>query len=273
MIVLDSLAKSKQGLARSNNNESDILRARPSLSFLPPREASSNANIVSAYSNCSFGNMSLSYGDTTKSLRNREVFLTGLGIDFRDLVCAKQIHSDRVRYITEKDKGSGAKSCEASIPDTDAFVTDKKNIPLAIFTADCLSIFLYDAAGPAIGIIHAGWRSTKEGIAAKTVKAMRELFSTYPNDLAVFFGPCIRSCCYEVGKGFDSFFANSIIRRDGRFFLDLAGQNRDELLGLGVKEQNIFDSNICTFCRSDEFFSFRKDSDACGRSMSVIMLK
>lgn len=232
----------------------------------------SNANLISAYSRRSFGNMSLFYGDTSKALGNREAFLSGLGIDYKALVCARQVHSDCVICITEKDKGRGALSYEDSIPDTDAFVTDKKNIPLAIFTADCLSIFLYDAARPAIGIVHAGWRSTKKGIAVRAVKLMQELFSTCPEKLSVGFGPAIRSCCYEVARDFNKEFSSGIIKKNKRYFLDLAMLNRDGLLGLGVKEENIFDSNICTFCRNDEFFSFREEGNSCARTMSVIML-
>jgi YfiH family protein len=230
-------------------------------------------NIVYAFSTRIFKNMSLSYGDTTDSLSNRMNFLAGLDIDYRNLVCAKQIHASSIRYATQKDKGRGALSYDDAIPDTDGFMTDKRNLPLAIFTADCLSIFLYDPRTPAIGIIHAGWRSTKENITVKAVQLMQEKFNTRAFDLCAWLGPAIRSCCYEVGSDFNKFFSSGLIEKNKRYYLDLPLINKKQLLGLGVKEDNISDPGICTSCRNNEFFSFRKEGENCGRIMSVIMLK
>jgi len=217
-------------------------------------------------------NMSLSYGDTRNSLDNRKDFLQGLGIDFQNLVCAKQIHKGNVRYVTEQDKGRGALSCETSIPDADALITDKKNLPLVVFTADCLSVFLYDPIKPAIGLVHAGWRSSKEDLTAKTLRLMQEQFNTRISDLYAGFGPAIRTCCYEVGQDFQEYFGQNVINRGSRYYADLAGINKKQLLESGVKEKNIFDSQICTSCRNVEFFSYRKDRKDYGRIMSVIML-
>jgi len=217
--------------------------------------------------------MSLYYGDTHDALENRADFLSILGIDYRDLVCAKQVHGDTVRYIGKKDLGKGALAYDNAIAGTDAFVTDKLNIPLAIFTADCLSVFLYDPETPAIGLVHAGWRSTKAGILAKTIEFMQDKFDTTAQNLIVNFGPAIRRCCYEVGKEFKEFFPKDTIGSGRKYYLDLAGINRGQLLGSGISEANISDSNICTCCRSDEFFSFRREGNNCGRMISVAMLR
>lgn len=229
--------------------------------------------LICAFSHRRPGNMSLSYGDTGSSLAHRKEFLEFLGINWRDLVCAKQVHSHRIQYVTEKDKGKGAKVYTDAIADTDALMTDKKGVPLAIFTADCLPIFLYDPGRPAIGLVHAGWRSTKDGVASGAVQLMQKLFKTDAAALRAGFGPSIRSCCYEVSKDFRGYFPGEVIERDNRYFLDLAQINKKQLCGLGVKEEHIFDSRICTFCRNEEFFSYRKEGEACGRLMSVAMLK
>lgn len=206
-------------------------------------------------------------------MSNRKNFLSTLGIDYRDLVCAKQIHSNYARYVREEDRGKGALSYDSSIADTDALVTNKRNLPLAVFTADCLSIFLYDPATPAIGLIHAGWRSAKENITAKAIQLMQEKFNTKTLDLYVGFGPAIRDCCYEVSRDFNDFFPRDIIERDNRYYLDLLQINKRQVLDSGVKENNILDSKICTYCRNKEFFSHRKEGKACGRLISVMMLK
>lgn len=230
-------------------------------------------DIVCAVSKRASGNMSLCYGDTRDSLINRKVFLNELGINYQDLVCAKQVHKSDVRYVEEIDKGKGALSYESSIADTDAFITDKTNLPLAVFTADCLPVFLYDAENSAIGLVHSGWRGACENIASKTVQLMIEKFNTQPKHLYAAFGPCIRSCCYEVGEEFKDFFSYGLIERDNRYYFGLAEVNKKELLSLGVKDTNIFDSNICTSCRNEEFFSYRKEGKNCGRTISVVMLK
>lgn len=230
-------------------------------------------HIILATSQRHHKNMSLCYGDTTDSLKNRQDFLEGLGIDYQNLICASQVHGSSVRYVKEKDRGKGALSYDSSIPDTDALITDIWNLPLAIFTADCPSIFLYDPITPAIGLIHAGWRSTKENITTKTIQLIQQEFNVKPSKLFVGFGPAIRSCCYEVGGEFNNFFSGYTIKRSDRYYLDLVAVNKKQLLDLAVKETNIFDSEICTSCQNDEFFSYRKEGKTCGRQMSVIMLK
>lgn len=231
------------------------------------------AKVIHAFSNRSHGNMSLSYADTRSSLENRSRFLSGLGIDFRSLVCAKQVHSGVVSYVREEDKGRGALTYEASIPGTDAFVTDKKNIPLAIFTADCLSVFLYDPNKPAVGLVHAGWRSSNENILGKAIAMMQKEFGANPEDILLSFGPAIRECCYEVSGDFSGFSKGDLIKRGSRFYLDLAKINKTQAKSCGIKDENVADKRLCTCCRNEEFFSFRKEKDACGRMLSVIMLR
>lgn len=228
--------------------------------------------LICATSSRHQGNMSLVYGDTKGALKNREYFLQGLGINYQDLVCARQVHGSCARYVRDEDKGRGV-SYGTAVADTDALVTDKKNLALAVFTADCLSIFLYDAKTPAIGLIHAGWQSTKENIAAKTLRLMQREFHTRLEDLSVGFGPAIRSCCYEVGGDFADFFPDGLTTRNNRYYLDLVGINKKQILASGAQEVNIFDSCHCTSCQNKDFFSYRKEGKNCGRMMSVIMLK
>ena len=233
-----------------------------------------NLNLLSAFSTRILGNMSLFYGDTRDALENRKNFLKGLDIDYRDLVCTKQVHGSVARYIQDKDTGKGALSYDNAISDTDALITNKKNVPLSIFSADCLSVFLYDSKTHSIGLVHAGWRSSKGNILGETVKLMQEKFNTKVEDLYVTFSPAIRDCCYEVGGDFADFFSPEyLIKRDKRYYLDLVGINKKQLLGLGAKDKNIFDSKICTACRNEEFFSYRKEGSSCGRMMSIMMLR
>lgn len=247
------------------------LKSAPKIRFPVPNPAESD--FIWALSGRACGNMSLFYGDTRYSLNNREGFLKKLGVDYRDLVCAKQAHGSRISYADEGYIGKGALDYEDSITDTDAFITDKKNIPLAIFTADCLSIFIYDSQKPAIGLVHAGWRGTKENLAAKTIQLMQEEFNSRPSLLRISFGPAIRSCCYEVKEEFADFFGSAVTKRGRRYYMDLAQANISQILDCGAKEENIFDPKICTSCANEEFFSYRREGNSCGRMMTIAMLK
>lgn len=231
------------------------------------------SEIVCGFSLRYSGNMSLCYADTKDSLQNRKVFLEDLGIDYQTLVCAQQQHGSRVKIVKKIDIGSGALSYATAIPDTDALVTSEKKLPLAVFTADCLSVFLYDSNHKSIGLVHAGWRSSKENIVVKTLKVMQEGFNTRTKDVYAAFGPVIRNCCYEVGQEFKYIFPSDLTEKDGRLYLDLIKINKKQLLDCAVKETNIFDLNLCTSCQSRDLFSFRKEGSSCGRMMSVIMLR
>ncbi len=217
--------------------------------------------------------MSLSYGDTSNALVHRRDFLAGLDIDCRDLVCAKQVHASHIACVAESHRGRGALDYVDAVPDTDAFVTNRLNVPVAIFTADCLSVFIYAPGIRALGLVHAGWRSSKDEICVKTVRLMREKFGADPADMHAVLGPCLRACCYEVGEEFNGYFPAEVSSRQGKYYLDLAGINKKQLIAGGIRQGHIVDTGICTSCQNDEFFSFRREGKGAGRMMSVMMLK
>jgi YfiH family protein len=238
-----------------------------------PLEKFALKGVISAFSMRQDGNMSLCYGDTRGALENRKKFLSCLGIDYRDLICAKQVHGKNVVYVRQENKGSGALDYENSLSDADGFLTDGKNIPIAILTADCLSVFIYDPARPAVGVLHAGWRSTEENICAQGVNMMREKFGSQPDKLLVGFGPSIRVCCCKMDNDFKSNFPFGLIKKADGLYLDIALINRRQLVDCGVKQDNIFDPQLCTFTENKNFFSFRKEAEGAGRMISVVMLR
>ncbi|MBU1998630.1 MAG: peptidoglycan editing factor PgeF [Candidatus Omnitrophota bacterium] len=232
-----------------------------------------NQDFIYGFSERRLGNMSFSYGDIQGSLSNRKVFLGRLGIDCRDLVCARQVHSGIVRQVSVKDKGCGAQDYGSSIKDTDAFITDEKNVPLAIFTADCFPVFIYDSKSRSIGLAHAGWRGCRDRIVVNTILLMRKVFKSLPEDIYIAFGPGIGSCCYQIGRECADYFPNDVKKMDGLYYLDLIGANLRQLKELGIDETHIYDSGICTYCRNNSFFSYRKEGQEAGRMMSIMMLK
>lgn len=237
-----------------------------------PLEPAGIKRLVSAFSSRPDGNMSLSYGDLFASLDNRKAFLGKLDIDAAELVCAKQVHGKNVEYAGRDLAGRGALDYESALAGTDGLITDKKNLPLAVFTADCLSVFVYDPRTPALGLLHAGWRSSESDIAGECVRLMQEKFASLPEELLVGFGPAMRACCYEVAGDFRSNYPSCLLERGGRRYLDIAMINRMQLMERGVRAENIFDRSLCTYCSKGKFFSFRREAQSSGRMLSVMML-
>ena len=90
------------------------------------------------------------------------------------------------------------------------------------------------------------------------------------DDIKIYLGPSIKSCCYEikndVAKYFDQKF---IIKNNQKLFLDLESKINDDLSKMGIKSSNIFMSNICTY-ENKNFCSYRRDYDKAGRMYSII---
>ncbi len=177
----------------------------------------------------------------------------------------RQVHGNRVVCL-EKEKN------EPQNNDADGFVTRQKNLPLMVRTADCLSIFLYDPKTKSIGLVHAGWKGTQKNIAARAVLAMKKHFQANPPDIKVVLGPCIQSCCYEVGKEFKDIFPQETFQQGEQFFLDLAQVNLHQLEDSGVDLKNVWDCGLCTSCEAS-LFSHRREGEKAGRMLSVMMLK
>ena len=140
------------------------------------------------------------------------------------------------------------------IPGADGLLTDKKGICLVVFTADCLPVFLISDDASATGLLHCGWRGLCRGIISESLRKEIAVKKLDPNRLTVIFGPSIGKCCYEVDSGFWQNFPDC---RNERTF-DLEGYARKQLADLGVKNRNIYSVNICSACRSDVAFSYRR---------------
>ncbi len=231
-----------------------------------------NPDLVCAFSNKDDQNMALAYGDISNVLLHRNNFLKRMNINYRDLICAKQVHGNNVEFVSNEDRGKGAALYETAIAGTDALITNQSKLPLAIFTADCLPLYIYDSVNKGIGMVHAGWRGSQKNIAGKTLDLMQEKFKTKPEDVLAGFGPALRSCCYEVGAEFKNIFSLGILEKGGSFYLDLVEINRRQLTAKGVNPNNIEDSWICTACQNKDYFSYRREGKSAGRILNVIML-
>jgi YfiH family protein len=159
-------------------------------------------------------------------------------------------------------------------------ITDVEGIGLAVFSADCIPVLLYDAVRKIVGAVHAGWRGTALGIAEKAVCAMRENFGCDPGNITAAIGPGISSCCFETSDDVpDAMYAalgneaEPYLKQDGlKWHVDLKGLNACFLRRAGLPEAQIDISNYCTACRPDLFWSHRKLGEARGSQAAVIAL-
>ena len=182
-----------------------------------------------------------------------------------DLIVLKQVHSATV-IVARDPAGSNPPGIGDALVG-DALVTNQPGLALPIRTADCVPILLADTRNHAIAAIHAGWRGSAARIAEAAIKRMRAEFGTEPTGVLAALGPAIGVCCYSVGE--------EVARQFGyrrAMNLDLAEENRKQLLAAGVPEAGIETLAICTRCDSQRFHSYRRDREDAGRQISFIRI-
>ena len=191
----------------------------------------------------------------------------------KNLTSNIQIHSDIVNtvdYLNIGDKNEG-----------DALVTNLENVPLLIFTADCVPVAIIDKNKKAIGLAHAGWKGTYSEIAKKTIEKMKELYNSNSEDLICVIGASIGECCYEVSEDlynkFSDKFKSNVDRlysiNNNKYYLNLQNINKHSLKDIGVKEENIINLDICTNCNSNKFHSYRAHNQTPRRIGTVLEIK
>lgn len=222
-------------------------------------------NCLAAFSS---GRLNLAVSDNPDFEKNKRIFLRSLNIAAKNIIYSKQVHGSKVLVVTKKERAS-----LDNVSGYDAIITQEKQLGLAVFTADCLSIFILDAKNMVAAIAHAGWRGARDNIVSAVLGMFRDRFSSRMENIICGFGPSIRSCCYEVGSEFENHFCEGLIKRNGRIFLDLIKVNSLQLVKAGVLKDNISDSGFCTSCQCQDFFSYRKDGPCAGRMISLIMIK
>jgi YfiH family protein len=224
---------------------------------------------------------------------NRKRFQAAAGVSDLSLVSLHQIHSDVVRIFD----ATPSKQCKG-----DALATNREALLLGVRTADCSPVLVVDSKKRVVAAIHAGWRGTLARIVAKTIGQIQMEFGSDPKDLIAAIGPTIGGCCYQVGTEVAADFAAKFSNASEFFdelrtgdepnplqwlnmmppghqpppkkvLLDLKKANKLQLLEAGVRDQNIFVSDLCTSCDVDRLFSYRKEGPTSGRLLSVIAIR
>jgi polyphenol oxidase len=198
---------------------------------------------------------------------NRARFLSAADMPGWPVLKLKQVHSDTIHNMTDTTAANEAK-------EGDAAVTQLGGAVLAVQTADCVPILLADQEGRAVAAIHAGWRGTALRIAEKSVARLVREYGIPADRFLAVIGPHNAVCCYEVGEEVVKAISDpaAIVRKPewAKPHLNQAVANQRQLIGAGIPENQIVVSNLCTRCRSDLFYSYRRDGKRAGRMLSVI---
>lgn len=191
------------------------------------------------------------------------------------LLSVKQVHGTDVlildRPISEGDRFAGG---------WDALVTDQPGVTVAVRTADCVPVLLYDRRKKAVAAIHAGWRGAVAGIVPRTIELMASKFKVLESDLRVSIGPSAGPCCYEVDEtvlaplrsgGADW---GGVLHDDHgtKARLDLKALVRKQVARIGIQSKHITAVNLCTICHRDLFYSYRREGRVNGTMLSGIAL-
>ncbi len=203
--------------------------------------------------------------------RNRAVLATALGTEHVQLYIPHQIHEANILQVTSH-------TSKDDLINTDALITNQPGICIAVMSADCVTIILYDKRNRCTGAVHAGWRGTVAKILEKTLHDMNAKFGTKGEDVIAGIGPSVCQESYEVGEEVIGSIYNAFGKASGLVIpkgnnkgnLDLWKANKLQLLEFGLLASHIELSNLCTVKNNNHFFSARK-GDA-GRFAAGIML-
>ena len=192
--------------------------------------------------------------------------------NYTNLMYNTQVHGAAVRIIKTMDdkENNGEKA--------DGLVTSLKNVPLLIFTADCVPLVFYDKEKEVVGLAHAGWRGTYDNIAEEIIEILVNDYNCEKENIKVIIGPSVSGDSYEVSYELVEKFAvhnidNYYKKLEDKYYLDLWAINKGLLKRAGILDKNITLTNFCTVKDNNQFFSYRLDNATAKRIGTFIQLK
>lgn len=197
------------------------------------------------------GSMKL-FGESDQNVGNRSMFFEKIGISGGKIIAAEIVHGTRVETVD-------ASSAEF-ILEGDGLITNDAGVFLSVTVADCVPVYMYESERGIAGVVHCGWRGIVDGIIGNAIQEILRIGGK-PGNLRIALGPGINPCHFEVqndvlGRCVD--YPESVVRREGKVFVDLKHIIREQLIERGVNPLNIENNASCTM-ESDRYFSFRRD--------------
>jgi YfiH family protein len=207
-------------------------------------------------------NLGRSTGDRPEAVsENRRRLLVSLGLAADRLATAGQVHGAAVAVADAPGHYDGC----------DVLLSRTPGLALVVTGADCMPILL--VAPGAVAAAHSGWRGTESGAPRAALRAILSASDTSPEHVEAHIGPCIRPCCYQVGREVASRFPEAAVSRvNGAWHLDLPAVARLQLRAEGLPDQSIADTGACTACEPALYYSHRRDAGLTGRHWGLVAL-
>ena len=207
----------------------------------------------------------------TKSSEDMKRVSDKHGFNHDNIVYNTQVHGADVRIVESGDDFT------ENGREADGLITNLRNTPLLIFTADCVPVVFYDKKQGVVALAHAGWRGTYRDIAGEMIDIMTGKYGCEVVDIKTIIGPSVSVDNYEVSYDLIEKFAvlevpNYYKEIEGKYYLDLWKLNKELLKKCGILEDNIKIIDFCTVRDNDKFFSYRLDNATSKRIGTIIQL-
>ncbi len=222
-----------------------------------------------------FASLNLSFysGDDTQQVRrNWKRLMHAQGLGGKKLALPRLSHEAECLEIASALRQEPAFGIVAAAPAaTDAVFTHDPEWLLAVTAGDCLTAWIADAPSHCIGVVHAGWRGSRDNILGRTLARLFAARHCRPDSTWVALGPCLSTRALEVPQALaDTLPSTHVHGEGGHFFFDLRGCNRAQARAAGLDPSRIFDVAGCTRDEPERFFSYRRDGAASGRMAACI---
>lgn len=234
-------------------------------------------------------------GDAPEHVADNRLLLAGeLGVPADHIIMPHQTHGVETRIVSGEFMGLPPNVRSMLLDGVDAVMTDVPGLCVGVSTADCIPVLLYDAEHHAVCAIHAGWRGTLARIVHKAVMEMGLAYKSDPKRLKAVVGPGISMKNFEVGDEVYAAFEEAAfdmasiseqqIKRNSdatdpsklfekKWHINLPLANKQLLLHLGLQDENIHMTDVCTYDHADDYFSARRLGVESGRIYSGIVLR
>jgi YfiH family protein len=227
-----------------------------------------------------FNSLNLGYGSDDQRSQveaNRAAVARAFELEPHLFLTVKQVHGSEILIIDQPNP----EVSHFQRVDSDAIITNQRNILIGILVADCFPVILYDRKKRVVAVVHLGWRGTAAGLLGLTINAMKEVFGCDTSNLCAAVGPGIAAHSYEVDRPVRDQFRRgtgqwSQIAKEvslGHWQLDLQKSILLQLDEAGVSRAAVDVVFECTCCHKEAFFSHRRDQGRTGRQMGFALLR
>ena len=229
----------------------------------------------------------LSKEDFNRAIQDYKKLCGAINENYIDVVKVIQEHTDNIVCINNKINKNQPDISMTEYTGKDGMITNKTGLVLSTTNADCILLLLFDPITKTIANVHSGWKGTLQRISVKAVEKMINDYNCKPQNIICCMCPSIRKCHFEVGIEVKEMFekefqdlkiseSKEIMEKqldNEKWNIDTVQINKIMLKGIGLKEENIIDSGICSVCNCDLVHSYRIEKQEYGLATAIISLK